>query len=470
MARLLIIEDQEELRTHLVELFRQRGYQVEHASSGEDAVPLLGDRDYEVVLSDLRLGQEIDGLDLLEFIKQRSPDTEVIIMTAYGSVESGVIAIQRGAYDYLTKPFREHEVLNLVQRALERGEAHRTASEPVTGELHALDEADLEPENTKVIGRSTEMIGVMKLVAQVAPLDSTILVTGESGTGKDLIARALHQLSPRRDRPFVTVNCGAIPENLQESVLFGHTKGSFTGAVQTTEGLFSEANKGTLFLDEIGETALMTQVKLLRFLQSGEVLRVGDSKSRNVDVRLVAATNRDLRTAIRERRFREDLFYRLNIISIELPPLRARQRDLELLARYIIRRCSVRLGLEVRDISPDALGVLERHSWPGNVRELENAIERAVALARGPVITPADLPVLEPRDDPSIDRSPVVTSLELPPIPMHDEVLSLAEMEYRHIQHAMTVFRGNRTRVSKALGISKSTLWRKLKQIESTDT
>ncbi len=461
MATILITEDQDDLRNHLAGLFRDRGYHVDDAATGEEAVDLLRRRTYDLLLSDLRLGHQIDGLDLLDYVKQRQDDTEVIIMTAYGSVESGVVAIQRGAYDYLTKPFRERDVLQLVRRALERRESRAAppAEEDTEDQFRRRQPGDVE-----VIGRSTEMIGVMKLVAQVAPLDSTILITGESGTGKDLIARTLHDLSPRADRPFVAVNCGAIPENLQESVLFGHTKGSFTGAVQSTDGLFVEADQGTLFLDEIGETALMTQVKLLRFLQSGEVLRVGDSRPRHVDVRLVAATNMDLRRAIEERRFREDLFYRLNIISIELPPLRARQGDLELLARHILKRCARKLGLEVRDISPEALAVLERHTWPGNVRELENAMERAVALARGPVITPAELPRLQP--GPAADAARADEHRVEPP---SDEVLPLAEVERRHILNAMQVFRGNRTRVSGALGISKSTLWRKLKAYGVTD-
>lgn len=461
MSKLLVIEDQDELRNHLVGLFRERGYQVDGAADGEEAIERLQEAPYDLVLTDLRLGHRIDGLDLLDYVKQRYSDVEVIIMTAYGSVESGMIAIQRGAYDYLTKPFREHEVMQLVRRALERG-ASRAAARSTPEE----EEEETRPRRvTEVIGRSTQMIGVMKLAAQVAPLDSTILVTGESGTGKDIIARTIHELSSRSDEPFVAVNCGAIPENLQESVLFGHQKGSFTGAVQATDGLFSEANRGTLFLDEIGETALMTQVKLLRFLQSGEILRVGDSKPTNVDVRLVAATNQDLRRAIWERRFREDLFYRLNIISIELPPLRTRTGDIELLARHFMRRYARKLAVDVRDISPEALDVFERHRWPGNVRELENAIERAVALARGPVITPDELPTLEPGPAaPAPVGEPQAPLDEL--AAAEPVVLPLRDMERRHIQYAMKVFGGNRTKVSSALGISKSTLWRKLKEMQ----
>ena len=456
MSTILVIEDQRELRDHLVELFRARTYEVDEAEDGEAAVELLDKRDYDLVLTDLRLGHRIDGLDLLGYIKEKNPDTEVIIMTAYGSVEGGVIAIQRGAYDYLTKPFREPEVLQLVRRALERG-----ASRAAVRDAPQPDEEIVKRE-VEVIGRSTAMIGVMKLVAQVSHLDSTILLTGESGTGKDLIARTIHDLSSRRGRPFVAVNCGAVPENLQESVLFGHVKGAFTGAIQTTEGLFAEANRGTLFLDEIGETSLMMQVKLLRFLQSGEVLRVGENRYRIMDVRLVAATNQELRQAIEERRFREDLFYRLNIISIELPPLRARIGDIELLAHFFIKKYARKLALDVRDISPDALEQLERHAWPGNVRELENAIERSVALARGPIITPAELSLVGPRMARSaeIEEAPIEDRRPDPP------VLPLREVERRHILHAMEVFGSNRTKVSHALGISKSTLWRKLKEIQ----
>ena len=464
MASLLIIEDQVQLRAQLIAMFEERGYTVEGASSGPEAVALLRDSTFDLVLTDLRLGHDIDGLEVLELVKQGSPDTEVILMTAYGSVEDGVLAIQRGAYDYLTKPFREHEVLELVRRALERRTSRIT--------IQDQPRVDPEPEvrEVEVIGRSTAMIGVMKLVAQVAPLDSTILITGESGTGKDLIAQTIHQLSQRKGSPFVAVNCGAIPENLQESVLFGHVRGSFTGAVQSTDGLFFQANNGTLFLDEIGETALMTQVKLLRFLQSGEVLRVGDNRPRNVNVRLVAATNQNLHQAIRERRFREDLFYRLNIISIELPPLRARTGDVELLAHHFLQRNAKKLGVDVREFAPEALDILQRHTWPGNVRELENAIERAVALARGPVISPDQLPPIGPHVPPLPEpipnfESPVMPASE-PPLSVESAVLPLREVERRHIQRAMEVFGGNRTKVSKALGISKSTLWRKLKPLQ----
>ena len=457
MSSILLIEDQGELREHLVELFGSLGYEVDGAENGQVAVELLEDRSYDLVLTDLRLGHRIDGLDLLEYVKERTPNTEVIIMTAYGSVEGGVIAIQRGAYDYLTKPFREPEVIQLVRRALERG-----ASRAAVRDTPRQDEEKVKRE-VAVIGRSTAMIGVMKLVAQVSHLDSTILLTGESGTGKDLIGRTIHDLSPRKARPFVPVNCGAIPENLQESVLFGHLKGSFTGAVQSTDGLFWEANKGTLFLDEIGETSLMTQVKLLRFLQSGEVLRIGENRSRIVDVRLVAATNQNLRQAIEERRLREDLFYRLNIISIELPPLRARTGDIELLAHHFIKRYARKLSLDVRDISPEALRVLERHGWPGNVRELENAMERSVALARGPIITPDEVALSGSEISRSAVAEETIAEGATTPDP---PVLPLKEVERRHIVHAMEVFGGNRTRVSQALGISKSTLWRKLKEMQ----
>ncbi len=463
MASLLVIEDQAELHAQLMAMFRDRGYEVDGATSGPEAVDRLREGTYDLVLTDLRLGHDIDGLDLLEFIKERNPDTEVILMTAYGSVEDGVTAIQRGAYDYLTKPFREQEVLDLARRALERRASRITALD-----LPAVEEKRGDRE-VEVIGRSTAMIGVMKLVAQVAPLDSTILLTGESGTGKDLIAKTIHQLSTRKAFPFVAVNCGAIPENLQESVLFGHARGSFTGAVRSTDGLFSQANSGTLFLDEIGETALMTQVKLLRFLQSGEVLRVGDNRPSNVDVRLVAATNQNLHQAIRERRFREDLFYRLNIISIELPPLRARSGDVDLLARHFLRRNAAKLGVDVRDIAPEAVDVLQRHTWPGNVRELENAIERAVALVRGPVITPDQLPPIGPHispppEPPDYPEATDLLAVTRPPV-SPSSILPLRERERRHILTAMEAFGGNRTKVSKALGISKSTLWRKLKEL-----
>ncbi len=450
MPAILVIDDEEAMRSHLAALLRNRGFQVSTASTGEAGLALLREHSFDVVLSDLRLGAELDGLELLQVIRGGAPGPEVIIMTAYGSVDTGVMAIQQGAYDYITKPFREHELLALIKRALERRRAMGT--EPPS-------EVDSGPVSDRrgrgeIIGSSAPMIEVMKLVAQVAPTDSTVLITGESGTGKELIARAIHRLSQRSQRAFVAVNCAAIPENLQESEFFGHVKGAFTGAVQNKEGLFTEADRGTLFLDEIGETSLSSQVKLLRFLQSGEVRRVGDSRSSTVDARLVAATNRDLRQAIADRTFREDLYYRLNIIAIELPPLRDRPADVPVLAEFFRSRYTRKLGIDVRGFSPEALVQMKDYRWPGNVRELENAVERAVALARGPVITRDDLPRW--REHPRL----LTDSLG------DGEFPTLADLERHHIQKALDRFSGNRVKMSQALGISKTTLWRKLKELD----
>ncbi|MCK6527835.1 sigma-54 dependent transcriptional regulator [Myxococcota bacterium] len=460
MPAILVIEDDAALRSQLEQMLDQPDWHVATAESGEAALALLRQRRFDLVLTDLRLGAEVDGLELLEHVKLHAPETEVIIMTAYGSVETGVFAIQHGAYDYVIKPFREFELLAVMRRALERGRVVGDASGEHT--LRTAGDGTATPRRgtgVEIVGQSAPMIEVMKVVAQVAPTDSTILVTGESGTGKELIARAIHRLSHRRDRPFVAVNCAAIPESLQESEFFGHVKGAFTGAIQTKEGLFAEANRGTLFLDEIGETTLSTQVKLLRFLQSGEARKVGDSRNATLDVRLVAATNRDLRQAIASRGFREDLYYRLNIISIELPPLRQRTGDLPLLAEFFRARYARKLGVDVRGFSPEAMARLAAHSWPGNVRELENAIERAVALARGPVVTSADLPRWRE----------VVRAGFTEPDAEVGEFPTLADVERRHIQRAMDRFDGNRSRASAALGISKTTLWRKLKELNLGD-
>jgi DNA-binding NtrC family response regulator len=477
MARILVIDDQQDTLDLLVRVFEAEGYEVDAASDGAGARDRILNAEYDVVFTDLRLGHPFDGLEMLELVKQTCVRTQVIIMTAFSSVESSVLAMKAGAYDYITKPFTSEEVQLLAARAAEKATLTDQARLAVTG-------TDIDPVlATEIVGRSPVLMRVMRLVGQVARTDATVLIFGESGTGKELVARAIHQLSPRVDRPFVAVNCGAIPENLQESEFFGHVRGAFTGAIRTKTGLFEQANKGTLFLDEVGETSLSSQVKLLRFLQLGEVRKVGDTRSARLDVRTVAATNRNLEEMIAEKTFREDLYYRLNIIAVEVPPLREREGDVEILARYFLSKKSRKLGNGVVGFTPEAMHKLVAHSWPGNVRELENAIERAVTLARGRRVVVDDLPQMNPgplrlAEGFAPPRYPVPLSVPSSPrgpaparphgqIPAADpevvEFPSMATVEQQHIEAALLHFGGNRTRTSAALGISKATLWRKLK-------
>jgi DNA-binding NtrC family response regulator len=479
MPRILVIDDQVDTLELLTRLFRGEGYEVDAVSDGNRAQEQIERVDYDVVFTDLRLGFPYDGLELLEMVKKARPRTQVVIMTAFSSVESSVLAMRAGAYDYITKPFKPEEVLLLAARASDKAR--------LTGKVRDLEgRSDEPPRKHQIIGRSPTMVRMMRLVGQVARTDATVLITGESGTGKELVAVALHQLSPRVDKPFVAVNCGAIPENLQESEFFGHVRGAFTGAIRTKSGLFQDAHRGTLFLDEVGEMSLSTQVKLLRFLQTGEVRPVGGNDETVVDARLVAATNRDLEAMIEAKEFREDLYYRLNIIAVEVPPLRERPGDTEILAEFFLSRFARKLKNGVTGFTPRAMRRLVRHRWPGNVRELENAVERAVTLARRTEVDVDDLPRLE-RARPSRSSD----SFRLPPSPSGewdtvsdpfqfsvpppvraqdltvDRFPSLAEMERAHIERALAAFGGNRTRTSAALGISKATLWRKLKIYEA---
>jgi DNA-binding NtrC family response regulator len=475
VARILVIDDLAATRDLLKKLFASQGYAVDAVSDGAQAHEHIKKVDYDVVFTDLRLGYPYDGLEVLEMIKKVRPRTQVVIMTAFSSVESSVLAMKAGAYDYITKPFKGEEVLLLAARAAEKAQ--------LAERLRNLEGKTGPKGVTEIVGRSPAMVRLMRLVGQVARTDATVLVTGESGTGKELVAQALHQLSPRVDKPFVVVNCGAIPENLQESEFFGHVKGAFTGAIRTKTGLFEQAHSGTLFLDEVGETSLATQVKLLRFLQTGELRKVGGTDFVNVDVRLVAATNRDLESMILEKSFREDLYYRLNIIAVEVPPLRERRGDVQTLASYFLAICARKLGNSVTGFSDAAMDRLAGYHWPGNVRELQNAVERSVTLARGTVVEVEDLPRLGrpggrlgvPSDGVFRVAAPLVPTAGpsrwepesfRTPSPFEAEIAgfpTLKEMERRHIERALAHFGGSRTHTCKALGISKATLWRKLK-------
>jgi two-component system, NtrC family, response regulator PilR len=394
--RVLIVDDEESLIEFLSLFLEEEGYEVATAASMTDARARLAETDHELVLCDLMM-PDGNGLDLLREIKAVGPHTAVIVMTAYSSAKSAIEAMKAGAYDYIAKPFDVEELKVMVEKALEK-----TALE----EQNVYLRRELEGKYTfaNIIGTSRRMQEVFRLVERVARTSSTVLLHGESGTGKELIARAIHYSSPRSEARFLSINCGALPENLLESELFGHVKGAFTGAVREKKGLFQEADRGTLFLDEIGEMTPAMQVKLLRALQERTVRRVGGNQEETVDVRIIAATNQDLASLIEAGEFREDLFYRINVIPLHLPPLRQRREDIPLLVEHFLKKFSEGMALdEPRRISVEAMHALEAYPWPGNVRELENVIERAVALAPELTLTTRDLPphLLDGRPMPS---------------------------------------------------------------------
>jgi DNA-binding NtrC family response regulator len=401
-ARVLVVDDEPSLLKALEALLRRKGHDVTALDCPIAATQRLAQEDFDVALLDVKMPQ-LSGLELLHAVKHRRPEVEVIMMTGHATVETALAALKAGAYDYLTKPFEDVE---LVARAVAKA-AERKALFDRNRELETqLRERSGAPEG--LVGASAGIREVTRMIDAVAYSSATVLVTGESGTGKELVARALHAKSPRRAHPFVALNCGALTETLLESELFGHVKGAFTGAQRDQKGLFDAADGGTIFLDEIGDIPPPTQVRLLRVLQEGEIKRVGSADSVRVDVRVIAATHRDLPKLVKAGKFREDLFYRLNVINVPLPPLRERVEDIPLLAHHFLRRYADRLGKKVRSVSPEAIDLLSGYRWPGNVRELENAIERAVVLCRGDTILHGDLPpAVTGRTAPLVREAPV---------------------------------------------------------------
>jgi two-component system response regulator PilR (NtrC family) len=390
MGRVLVVDDEQSMREFLAICLRRAGHTVDLADSGAAGLSRLEAQPADVVITDLRMPGQLDGLGLLAAIKERKIDSEVILVTAFASADSALAAMKQGAYDYLTKPFKIDEINAVIGRAMEKRTlvAENIAlRQQVTGRIRMA----------RMLGKSRAMQKVFELVDKVHSTKTSVLITGESGTGKELVARALHTESNRRRGPFVAVNCGAIPEELMESELFGHKRGSFTGAIADKRGLFHEADTGTLFLDEIGELSLGLQVKLLRALQERKVKPVGSTDEIEVDVRVVAATNRELEAEVARGAFRADLYYRLNVIEIRLPPLRQRREDLPLLIEHFVHRFAGDLGKSITGVSPDAMKRIEDHDFPGNVRELENVIERAVALSNGPTIDADVLPTWKAR-------------------------------------------------------------------------
>ena len=444
-GRVLIIDDQRNMRATLAMLLRGNGYEVEAAANGREGQELGAAGAYDLVLTDLRMG-ELDGIDVLRAIKQAQPLTEVIVMTAYGTIESAVEAMKLGAFDYIQKPFSEQELLVRTSKAIETRRLH--------GQVQLFAQEFKERYHFEnIIGRSQAIRDVLARVVKIAPTDATVLITGESGTGKELVARAIHANSRRADRPFVTVNCAAITESLLESELFGHAVGAFTGASQARRGLFEEADGGTFFFDEIAETSLQFQAKLLRTIQDGEVRRVGENKVVKIDVRIMAATNVDLVEAVKERRFREDIYYRLNVARFDLPPLRERREDVPLLMNFFLDKFNRKMARRAR-FGDGVIDQLVQYNYPGNVRESENMVEQAVALCTGDVIRIDDILPQAPAQRPGAQRRTL------------SHIVDDAEREA--VLEALRAHDGSRERVAEALDISPTTLWRKMTRLGVT--
>jgi two-component system response regulator HydG len=447
MARVLIVDDQRNMRTTLAMMLRGAGHEVEEAPDGDAAIERLSDETFDLVLTDLKMGGR-DGLDVLRHAKEQAGLTEVIVMTAFGTIENAVEAMRIGAYDYIQKPFAEEELLVKVQRAVEKRK--------LAGEVSVLAAEFRERYNFEnIIGRSAAIRDVLTRIVRIAPTDATVLITGESGTGKELVARAIHANSSRSDRPFVSVNCAAISETLLESELFGHVRGAFTGAVNSRKGLFEEANGGTFFFDEIAETPPAFQAKLLRAIQEGEIRRLGDNKAVFVDVRIIAATNQELKQSIQEKRFREDLYYRLNVARFQLPPLRERREDIALLCDFFLEKYGRKMRRRAR-LGEGVLDWLLAYPFKGNIRELENLMEQGVALAIEEVIRLDDVITPEMamgQDGPSVSGAP--RQLQ--------DIVDDAERVY--IEKTLREVDGNKEKAAEKLGLSSTTLWRKMKRL-----
>ncbi|GEL68716.1 MULTISPECIES: sigma-54-dependent transcriptional regulator [Myxococcus] len=463
MAKVLVIDDEANLRKVLAAMLRRDGFDVTVAENGEQGLAEFHKNGADIVVTDLVM-PKVGGMEVLGTIRTANPDVPVIIITAHGTVDSAVDAIKAGAFDYITKPFDQAELSSVVAKAAKTNESARRSVRP-----------DVKA-RAAIIGDSSTIQEVYKIIDKVADTPSTVLITGESGTGKELIATALHGASSRRDKPFIKINCAAIPHTLLESELFGYERGAFTGAVTSKPGRFELADEGTLFLDEIGEIPVEMQVKLLRAIQEGEFERVGGIKTTRVDVRLVAATNRDLQAEIEAGRFRKDLYYRLAVVPISLPALRERRSDIPMLARHFVEKYNRRLNKKIEGIADDAMALLQGYAWPGNIRELENLIERVLLFADGPLITARDLP--EPvRQGTSVQASTnlasAVASIDVPTgeVGLKDIVrMKAAELERDLIVKKLEETGGNVTRAARLLQISRKSLQTKMKEFGLRDT
>ena len=443
MLSVLVVDDEDEPRTALITLLEEHGYRTTGAATVTEALRRINEDAYDLILTDLKM-DGMSGIDVLKAAKETDPAIEVIVLTGYGTVESAVEAMKLGAFDYLMKPWVQDELIVRVERAVGR--------KRMAEEIERLRERLRKEYNfDTIISESAQMQEVLHLIAKVAESDSPIMLQGESGTGKELLARAIHS-SGRPSGPFVPINCSALPETLLESELFGYMKGAFTGATTNRKGLFEEAHLGTLFMDEIGDMPATTQVKLLRALDLGEVRRVGSNTPVYVDARLVTATNKDIGSLVRDGRFREELYYRLNVIFVVIPPLRERRADIPPLAEHFLRLYSSRMNKEVSKISPEACQFMVRYDWPGNVRELENAIERAVVLAQHDTISLDDLPFSTQFQEPDILRLASRGRWDL------------RKLEKEYILNMLAECSGNHSQAAERLGIARNTLWRKLKE------
>ena len=443
--RALVVDDEAGMRKSLAIMLRREGYAVAEATGGKEALEHLEREVFDLVIADLNM-EDLSGLDVLRHVKQMSPDVEVILMTGYGTIESAVEAMKLGAFDFITKPFQSEEILLRVRNAADKRRLRQ--------EVHLL-RAEVQSASSleRIVGVSEPVRRLLANLPRIGQTDSTVLITGESGTGKELIARAIHATSRRAQGPFVSVSCAALPEQLLENELFGHVKGAFTGALAARKGLLEEAHGGTFFLDEIGEAPLAIQTKLLRVLEDRSIRRLGDNRSLPVDIRIVAATNRDLEAAVRDKVFREDLLYRLNVIRLHPPPLRERSDDVPLLARHFLALHCRQLGRDLEGISPAALAALTRYPFPGNVRELSNVIEQAVALAPGPLIEPCDLP--ERVRHPQVPPPPRAVAPPAAVVPLEH---AIGSVEQEQILAALRQTGWNISQASARLGISRNTL------------
>ncbi|GAB4412837.1 MAG: sigma-54 dependent transcriptional regulator [Thermodesulfovibrionales bacterium] len=441
---ILIVEDDLRMRLLLNQLLENEGYATTVAENGRDAITLLKEHFFDVVLTDLKF-PDADGMDILTSSREVNPDTPVIVITAYATVDSAVRAMKNGAYDYVQKPFDPEELLLVVKRAIDY---RRLIDENIR-----LSAALESCRGDEFVGRSHSIVRIKKFVEKVAPFDATVLIQGETGSGKEMVARLIHRMSRRASEMFLAINCGALTETLLEAELFGYERGAFTGAIQAKRGIFETADGGTIFLDEINNASQSMQMKLLRVLQDATIMRVGGTEPAKVNVRVIVASNVDLKAMVKEGKFRRDLFYRLNVVTIDVPPLRDRKDDIPLLATHFLNKYSQRFSKEIKGFDPDALKMLLDYPWPGNVRELENAVEHAIIMARPKTsITPESLP-----DDIRKKRQGSPAN--------YAASMRLAEVERSLIQQAMLTFNSQKTKVAEALGISTSTLWRKLKKL-----
>jgi len=448
----LVVDDESSILDTLRILLRKDGYEVTTAQGGKAGLEQIRSGSHSIVLTDVRMPQ-VTGLDILKAAKEQDPETPVILMTAQASLQTAIQAVNEGAFYYIQKPFSNDELLAILRRACEFRSIRVENKQLKQDFKRKADRAQV----TRPIGKSRRFVDVLKLAEQVAPTDSTVLIQGESGTGKEVIARYIHNLSERADGPFLSINCGALPETLLESELFGHVKGSFTGAVRDKQGLFAAARGGTFFMDEVGEMPASLQIKLLRVLQEREVIPVGATEAIPVDVRIIAATNRDLEEEVRRGNFRADLFYRLNVIALELPALRDRKEDLLQLMETFLQDLASERDAEPKALSAEAMDAVMVYDWPGNVRELQNALEHAVVLTRGELIDPGALPERITRRK----KEPLVAD-RVQPNP------SLEVVERAYIMWVLQAEGGNKTRAAEVLGIDPSTLYRKLSRYEET--